>query len=199
MNYGWRFVTLYANLGLWLAPTCRSFSDSFLYAFLLLRSHLLHPQLDPGEPILYGAPRGGAHEPPAPPTNAFPMLLPGLLADPGACLMLREVPPACRSLREPSVSQGSPSHGFYLSPGPLWLPFILRVLCVSWKTRGRQVVRVESASQCGGFTELGFVLKPVFGAFEPNLNTSRQDQFTFLFCVFFNYSIINSFHAFSTF
>ena len=28
---------------------------------------------------------------------------------------------------------------------------------------------MESASQCGGFTELGFVLKPVFGAFEPNL------------------------------
>lgn len=46
------------------------------------------------------------------------------------------------------------------------------------------MVRVESASQCGAFTGLRFVLKPVFGAFEPNLNTSRQDQSTFLFCVF---------------
>lgn len=31
---------------------------------------------------------------------------------------------------------------------------------------------MESASQCGAFTGLRFVLKPVFGAFEPNLMVS---------------------------
>lgn len=69
-------------------------------------------------------------------------------------------------LRIPSIpSPPSRSLGLPGKPYPLLLPsphlslafFIPRALWVSCKTRGRQLFRMESASQCGAFTGLGLL------------------------------------------